>query len=124
MRVFKDRVRRIFVLEKDEVTGEWRRLPSKELYDLYSSPNIWVTKSKQMRWVGCVAYMGGRRGACRVLVGRPEGKRALERPRHRREDNIKINLREVGWDAGQIYLAHNRDSGQAVVIVVMTLQVP
>jgi hypothetical protein len=72
-------------------------LHSKELYDLSSSPNIvWVIKSRRIRWVGHVVLMGDRRGAYRVLVGRPERKRPLGRPRYRWEDNIKIDLQEVG----------------------------
>jgi hypothetical protein len=87
--------------------GEWRRLHNKELNDLYSSPNIiWVIKSRRMRWAGHVARMGEARGAYRVLVGRPEGRRPLGRPRRRWEDNIKMDLEEVGWGAwtGLIWL--------------------
>jgi hypothetical protein len=99
LRVFENRVlRRIFGPKRDEVTGEWRRLHNKELYVLYSSPNIiWVMKSRRLRWAGHVARMGERRGAHRVLVGKPEGRRPLGRPRRRWEDNIKMDLREVGW---------------------------
>jgi hypothetical protein len=74
---------------------------------LYSSPNIiWVIKSRRMRWEGHVACMGEGRGAYRILVGRPEGWRPLGRPRHRWEDNIKMDLQEVGWGAwtGLIWL--------------------
>ena len=79
--------------KRDEVTGEWRKLHNEELNDLYSSPNvIGVIKSRRMRWAGHVAHMGERRGACRVLVGKPEGKKPLGRPRHRWEDNIKMDL--------------------------------
>jgi hypothetical protein len=96
--VFENRVlRRIFGPKRDEVTGEWRRLHNKELYALYSSPNIIrVIKSRRLRLTGHVARMGDRRGAYRALVGKPEGRRPLERPRHRWEDNIKMDLREVG----------------------------
>ena len=67
-----------------EVTGEWRRLHNEELNDLYCSPNIvWVIKSRRMRWAGHVARMGQERGAYRVLVGKPEVKRPLGRPRRR-----------------------------------------
>jgi hypothetical protein len=99
--VFENRVvRRIFGPKRDEVTGEWRRLHNEELNDLYSSPNILrVIKSRRMRWAGHVARMGEERGAYRILVGRPEGRRPLRRPRHRWEDNIKTDLREVGWGA-------------------------
>ena len=82
---------------KDEVTGEWRRLHNKELNDLYSSPNIMrVIKSRRMRWTGHVARMGEEMGAYRVLVGKPEGKRPLGRPRLRWVDNIRMDLQEVG----------------------------
>jgi hypothetical protein len=99
LRVFENRVlRRIFGPKRDEVTGEWRRLNNKELNYLYSSPNIfWVIKSRRMRWAGHVARMGEGRVAYRILVGRPEGRRSLGRPRRRWEDNIKMDLQEVGW---------------------------
>jgi hypothetical protein len=102
LRVFENKVlRRIFVPKREEVIGEWRRLHNKELYDLYSSPNIIrVMKSRRLRWAGHVARMGERRGAYRALVGKPEGRRTLERPRRRWEDNIKMDLREVGSGAG------------------------
>jgi hypothetical protein len=95
--VFENRVlRRIFGPKRDEVTGEWGRLHDEELNDLYSSPNIIrVIKSRRMRWAGHVARMGEGRGAYRVLVGRPEGRRPLGRW----EDNIKMDLQEVGWGA-------------------------
>jgi hypothetical protein len=99
LRVFENRVlRKIFGPKRDGVTGEWRRLRNEELNDLYSSPNIIrVTKSRRMRWAGHVARMGEGRGAYRVLVGRPEVRRPLGRPRRRWDDNIKMNLQEVGW---------------------------
>jgi hypothetical protein len=85
LRVFENMLlRRIFGLRRDEVMGEWRRLDNEELNDLYCSSNIvWVIKLRRMRWVGHVAYMGEKRGMYRVLVGKPEGKRPLERPRRR-----------------------------------------
>jgi len=93
LRVFGNRVmKRIFGCKRDEVTGERRKLPSKELDDLYCSPNIQVIKSRRIRWVGHIAHMGERRSVYRVLVGKPEGKRPLGRPRHRWEDIIKMNL--------------------------------
>jgi hypothetical protein len=99
LRVFENRVlRRIFGSERDEVTEEWRILHNEELNDLYSSPNIIrVFKSRRMRWAGHVARMGEGKGAYRILVGRPEGRRPLGRPRRRWEDNIKMDLQEVGW---------------------------
>jgi hypothetical protein len=102
LRVFENRVLTgIFRPKRDGVTGGWRRLHNEELNDLYSSPNIIrVIKLRRMRWAGHVARMGERRGAYRVLVGRPEGKRPLGRPRRRLEDNIKMDLQEVGWGEG------------------------
>jgi hypothetical protein len=100
-------IKAIFGPKRDEVTGEWRRLHNEELNDLYSSPNIIrVIKSRRMRWAGYVARMGEGRGAYRILVGRPEGRRPLGRPRRRWEDNIKMDIQEVGWGAwtGLIWL--------------------
>jgi hypothetical protein len=92
--VFENRVlRRIFGPKRDKVTGEWRRLHNEELNDLYSSLNIIrVIKSRRMRWAGHVARMGEGRGAYRILVGRPERRRPLGKPRRRWEDNIKMDL--------------------------------
>jgi hypothetical protein len=94
LRVFENKVlRRIFGLKRDEVTREWRRLRIEELYALYFSPNIIrVIKSRRIRWTGRVVHMRGRRGAYRVLVRKPEGRIPLRRPRHRWEDNIKIDF--------------------------------
>ena len=85
LRVFENMVlRRIFGPRRDEVKGEWRRLHNEELNDLYFSPNIVrVIKSRRMRWTGNVARMGEERGAYRVLVGKPKGKRPMGRPRRR-----------------------------------------
>ena len=82
-----------------------------KLNDLYSSPNIvWVIKSRRMRLARHVAHMVERRGIHRVLVGKPEGKRSLGRPRHRWEDNIKMDLQEVGCGGMDwVKLAHDRD---------------
>jgi hypothetical protein len=107
LRVFENKVlRRIFGPKKVEVTGEWRRLHNKELYALYSSNIIWVIKSRKLRWTRHVARMGERRGAYRGLVGKPEGRRSLRRPRSRWEDNIKMDLREVGLGHGPVFLLH------------------
>jgi len=94
LRVFENRVlRRIFGPKRDEVTEEWRQLHNEEFNNLYSSPIIvWAIKSRKMRWAGHVARTGERKGVYRVLVGRPERKRPLGRPRRRREDNIKMDL--------------------------------
>jgi len=98
LRVYENRVlRRVFGPKTDEVTGEWRKLHNKELRDHYSLPNnVRFVKSRRMRLVGHVARMGEGRGVHRVLVGKPEGKRPLGRPRRRWEDNIKMDLWEVG----------------------------
>jgi hypothetical protein len=124
--VFENRVlRRIFGPKRDEVTGKWRRLHNEEL-DLYLSPNIVrVIKSRRMRWAGHVARMGEKRGAYTILVGRPEGRRPLGRPRRRWEDNIKTDLQEVGWvGMNWIELAQDRDKWRALVNAVMNLLVP
>jgi len=119
-------LRRIFGPNGDEVTGEWRKLHNAELNDLYCSPNIVrVIKSRRMRWAGHVARMGESRGLYRVLVGKPEGKRSLGRPRLRWEDNIKMDLQEVecgGMD--WIEVAQVRDRWRALVIAVMNFRVP
>jgi hypothetical protein len=98
--VFKNRVlRRIFGPKRDEVTGEWRKLHSEELHNLYSSPDIIRhNKSRLMRWAGYVARMGEERKLYKVLVGKPEGKRPLGRPRRRWEDGIRMDLREIGLE--------------------------
>jgi hypothetical protein len=99
LRVFENRVlRRIFGPKRYEVTGEWRKLHSGELHNLYSSPDIIrQIKSRRMRWAGHVARREEGRNVYRVLVGIPEGKRPLVRPRRRCEDGIKMDLGEIGW---------------------------
>jgi hypothetical protein len=128
LRVFENRVlRRIFGPKRDEVTGEWRRLHNKELYAVYSSPNIIrVIKSRRLRWAGHVARMGERRGAYRDLVGKPEGRRPLGRPRRSWENNIKMDLREVGWGHGLDRCSSRKESDSWLTFVnaVMNLGVP
>ncbi|KAJ4425778.1 hypothetical protein ANN_27403 [Periplaneta americana] len=125
LRVFENKVlRKIFVAKRDEVTGEWRKLHNTELHTLYSSREIIRNiKSRHLRWAGHVARMGESRNAYRVLVGRPEGKRPLGRPRRRWEDNIKMDLREVGYDDRDwINLAQDRDRWRAYVRAAMNLR--
>jgi len=106
--------------------GEWRGLHNEELNDLYSSPNIVrVIKSRRMIWAGHVAHMGEERGVYRVLVRKPKGRRPPGRPRHRRVDNIRMDLQEVGCGyVDWIGLAWDRDSWQTLVSAVMNLRVP
>jgi hypothetical protein len=125
--VFENRVlRRIFGPKSDEVTGGWRKLHNEELHSLYSSPSIVrVIKARRMRWVGYVARRGEVIGAYNILVGKPEGRRPLGRPRRRWEDNIKTDLREIGFgDVDWIRLARVRDRWRALVNTVMNLRVP
>ena len=118
-------LRRVFGLKRDEVTGEWRKLHNEELRDLYSLPNIvWVLKSRRMRWAGHVARIVEGSGVHRVLVGKPEGKRPLGRPRRRWEDNIKMDLQEVGVGGDWMELAQDRDRRRALVNTVMNFRVP
>jgi hypothetical protein len=127
LRVFENRVLRKIYGPKREEDGSWRKLYNDKLHSLYSSPNNFrVIKSRRMRWVGQVARMGEGKGVYRVLVGRPEGKRPLGRPRRRWEDNIKMDLREIGiGEANWILLAQDRVQwDEACVNMVMNLRVP
>ena len=126
LRVFENRALRIYGPKRDEATGEWRKLYNDELNDLYCSPNIVrVIKSRRMRWAGHVARMGEERGVYRVLMGKLEGKRPLGRPRRGWENNIKMDLQEVGCGGMDwIELAQDRERWRALVNVVMDLRVP
>jgi hypothetical protein len=119
-------LRRVFGPKRDEVTGEWRKLHNEELNDLYCLPNIVrVVKSRRMRWAGHVARMGEERVVHRVLVGKPEGKRPLGRPRLRWKENIKMDVQEVGGGRGDwMELAQHRDRGWALVSTVKNLRLP
>ncbi|KAJ4446225.1 hypothetical protein ANN_12919 [Periplaneta americana] len=108
----------------DEVTGEWRKLHNAELHALYPSPDIIRNiKSRLLRWAGHIAHVGESRNEYRVLVGRREGKRPLRIPRRKWEDNIKIDLREMGYDDSDcINLAQDRDRWRAYVRTAMNLR--
>jgi hypothetical protein len=126
LRVFENRVpRRVFGTKRDEVTGERSKLHKEELHNLYSSPDIIrQVKSWRMRWAGHVARMGEERKVYRVLVGKPEGKRPLGRPRRRWEYGIRMDLRETGLGGVDcIRLSQDRDLWRAVVSAVMNLRV-
>jgi hypothetical protein len=111
---------------KRDEDGSWRKLHNDELHSLCSSPYIVrVIKSRRMRWARHVVRVGEGRGVYRVLVGRPEGKRLLGRPRCRWEDNSKLDRREVGIEGAKwIHLAQDRVRWWAFVNMVMNLRVP
>jgi len=114
---------RIFGPKRDEVAGECRKLHNEEPNDMYSSPNIFrVIKSRRMRWMGNLAFMRERKGAYGVLVGKPEGRCPLGRPRRRWEDNIKMDLQEVGC-GGMDWIDLAQDRGR-FAIAIMNLRVP
>jgi hypothetical protein len=119
-------LRRIFGPKRDEVTEGWRKLHNEELHNMYSSPIIiGMIKSRRMRWAGHVARMGEKQNACRVFVGKSEGKRPLGRPRHRLVDNSKVDLREIEWSGMDwIDLAQVRDQWRALVNTAVNLRVP
>jgi hypothetical protein len=127
LRVFENRVlRKIFGPKREEVVEGWRRLYSEELHNLCGSPNIiMVIKSRRMRWTEHAACMGEMRSSYKILVGKPEGNRQCGRHNCRWEDNIRINLKEIGWEGVDwIHPCQNRDWWQASLNTVMNVQIP
>jgi hypothetical protein len=125
--VFDNRVlRRILRPKRDGVTGVWRKLHNEELHNLYYSQNIIrIIQSRRMRWAGHVARMGEKRNVYRLLVGKPERKRPLGRPRLRWIDNIKMDVLEIELSVvNWIGLAQDRYRWRALVNSVMNLWVP
>ena len=104
-------LRKIFGAKREKITGKWRKLLNAELHALYFSPNIVRNlQSRRLAWAGHVVRMEQSRNAYRVLVGKPEGMKPSEGPRCRWENNIKMDLREVGCDPGEwIDLAEDKD---------------
>jgi hypothetical protein len=119
-------LRRIFGPKKNEVTGSWGKLHNEELHNLHSSPSvIRMVKSRRMILAGHVARLGEKRNAYRILVGNPEGKKPLGRPRLRCVGNIKQDLREIKWDGVDCFdPAQNRNKWRSVLNIVMILPVP
>jgi len=127
LRLFENRMlRKVFGPKRDKVTGEWRKLHNEELNDLYTLPNIvGVVKSRRIIRAGHVAHMGEDRGVYRVLVRKPEGKRPFGRPRRKWEDNIKMDIQEVGGGRGDwMELAQDRDRWRALVGTVRDFRIP
>ena len=123
--MFENKVlRKILGAKRDEITGEWRNLHNAELHAFYCSPNIIRNlKSRRLRWVGHVARMEQFRNAYRVLMGKPECRRPLRRPRRRWEDNIKMDLREVGCDPRDWIALPGDRQWRAYVRAIMNLRV-
>jgi len=125
--VFENRLlRTVFGPKRNDVTGEWRKLHNGEISCLYPFPNIVrVVKSRRMRWAEHVACGAEGRWVHRFLVGKPEGKRPLGRPRPRWEDNIEMDLQEVGGGFGdRMELAQDKDSWRALVSTVVNSRDP
>jgi hypothetical protein len=124
--VFENRVlRRIFGPNRDEVSGEWRKLHNEQLNELYFSPNVVRVKKLRMRWAEHVASMGRGGAYSGFLVGKLNGKRPLGRSRYRWEDNIKMDLQEVGCVGMDLTdLAQDRDRLRTLVNAVMNFRIP
>jgi hypothetical protein len=116
----------VFLSHSDEAIGDRRKLHNEELHNLYCSPSIIrIIKLRRMRWAGHVACMGEKRSAYRILVGKPERKRPLGRPRRRWEDNIRMDLRQIGWSGMDwIEVTQDRDQWRGLVNTIMNLRVP
>jgi hypothetical protein len=120
-------LKRIFGLKRGDVMEEWRRLYNEELYDVCSSPSYYLADQieKNMKGEAYVARVGDKRGAYTVLVGKPKGRRPLGRHMPIWDDNIQMNLQEVGWGGMDwIDLAKDRDRRRVLVNTIMNLQVP
>jgi hypothetical protein len=118
--VFENRVlRRIFGSQREEVTGDWRRLHIEELHNLYSSA---VIKSREVRWAVNVACMGGLRRGYKILVGKTEGKRSRGRPSRRWEDSVRMDFKEIAWQGVDwSHVGEDTDHDQALVNTVVKL---
>jgi hypothetical protein len=119
-------LRRIFRVKRDEIISVWRKLHNKELHNLYSSSNvIRIIKSRKMKWAGNVARIREKKNSYKIFVRKPERNRPIGRPRRRWQDNIKMDLREIGWGGMDwIDLAQDMEQWKTLVNTVMNIQVP
>jgi len=118
-------LRRIFGSKREKVAGGWRTLQCEELHKLYASPNIVRVNNSRRRWAGHVVRMEEMRNAYKILVGKSEQKRPLGRPRRRWEDNIRMHLKEIGWECVEwFHLAQDMDQWRALLNTVMNFQFP
>ena len=126
LKVFENSIPRRIFEPKTDANGEWRRLHDEELHSLYRSPNIVrVIESRRLRWAGHVARMEEGRSAVKILTGKPTGKRTLGRPRRRWEDSIRMDLEEIGINAGNwVDSAQDRNYWRALVNTTFNLRVP
>jgi hypothetical protein len=126
LKVFEYTVlRKMFGSMRDEVTGETRRLHNEEFHNLYCSPNIIrLIKSRRIKWAGHIACMKNRRGAYRIWMGKPDGRKPRERPRLRWDNNIEMDPQEAWWGMDYIDLAQDRDRSWVLVKAIIKLRVP